>query len=463
MSGRPFEGAADAAVGRHSDVDTPTRRVVAAWALRSASPPTAMSSRETSPEPMVIQKHRALAVLAAVALVLSSDERASAQETRADPAGGEVALPAHGLWKASLVYESDVGIWTVGTFKCFPGFGCPEVYGLDDKGRFTILASYAGRWTPYQTVEDREWLGAVSFLDLDPRRTGDEIYTAGKKGNLYQIQAHREGGFDCNLIARFPGQEIHTLIGGDLLPSRPGRELLAFAALGDVYEILPGKEPGAGFETSRLERVPGRVRDALVLPAAEGRAPWIAGACRSGEVLLLRMTGQALEQHVALKEPMGLGRIARRRTPPGAPNVLYVSRDDGVILRLEERGPDDYAREVIYAGPQGPRGIAAGRFDADAATETVAVFGYSGRVEVLARRGGAKWSVEVVFEDEDKGHWLAAAELDGRNGTDELVGSGYAGRIFLLSRPPGYGLEHVATSPVPESAGSRPESRRQAR
>ncbi len=91
--------------------------------------------------------------------------------------------------------------------------------------------------------------------------------------------------------------------------------------------------------------------------------------------------------------------------------------------------------------------VAAGRFDADPQAETVAVFGYGGRVQLLTRRPGMAWEARTLFEDIDRGHWLAAAELDGRNGTDELLCTGYSGRIVLLARPPGYALPGTATDP----------------
>ena len=63
-----------------------------------------------------------------------------------------------------------------------------------------------------------------------------------------------------------------------------------------------------------------------------------------------------------------------------------------------------------------------------------AIFGYSGKVELLTRVGD-RFTAETLFVDRDKGHWLARAELDGRNETDELLLSGYGSRIVLLTRP----------------------------
>jgi len=117
---------------------------------------------------------------------------------------------------------------------------------------------------------------------------------------------------------------------------------------------------------------------------------------------------------------------------------------------------DSWSSELIYAGPQGPRGIAVGRFHEDPDLESVAVFGYSARVELLTR-GPAGWELETLFVDRDKGHWLTVAELDGRNGTDELVLSGYGARVVLLARPPGYALPGVLTEAPDEPEEAAPE------
>jgi hypothetical protein len=142
---------------------------------------------------------------------------------------------------------------------------------------------------------------------------------------------------------------------------------------------------------------------------------------------------------------MGMGRLALAPASTGAGPVLYATHDDGRILRAARGAGGAWRTEVIYHGPLGPRGVVAGPFDEDPAVETVAVFGYSGKVELLTR-GPEGWRAETIFEDRDKGHWLAVAELDGRNGTREILTSGYSGRIVLLSRPPGYGRAELATT-----------------
>ena len=143
---------------------------------------------------------------------------------------------------------------------------------------------------------------------------------------------------------------------------------------------------------------------------------------------------------------MGKGRIALRPESTAANTVLYTTHDDGRILRHARPASGRWVTETIYLGPQGPRGIAAGRFFADPKVESIAIYGYSGRVEILSRRGDGSWSAETVLKDPDKGHWIAVCEVDGRNATQELVASGFAGRIVLLARPVGYGRSELATS-----------------
>ncbi|HGY90040.1 MAG TPA: hypothetical protein ENK43_02580 [Planctomycetes bacterium] len=384
--------------------------------------------------------------LQALSLIFLLCLNAHSQDKSPDPRKNEVPLPALSEWRASLIYESDVGIWTVGTLNCFQQYGCPDVFGLDDRGRCTILSSYSGKWTPHQTVEDGAWLGALCRVDLDPSLDGPEIYTGGKKGNLYQIRPTAHGGFDVRLVLHVPDEEIHTLVAGDLLPERPGEEMLLFSRSGLVFDVSAPPKTTEPFEKRLVARLPGRVRQAFLLPRRTAEPPWIVAACRFGAIKLLRLRRDGLEQETILDEDMGFGRIGIAPARNRGNDVLYATRDDGVILRLEGHPGGSWKREVIYAGPQGARGVVGGRFAADPAVETVAVFGYSRKIQLLSRAPGEPWRVETLFVDRDKGHWLSVAELDGRNATQELIASGYGGRIVLLARPPGYGLSDVPTA-----------------
>jgi hypothetical protein len=355
-----------------------------------------------------------------------------------DPRDGAVRLQAPEGWNAYLVIDNDgVGIWTVDSFKVFPQLGAPEVVGLDDLGRCIVLVSYSGRWTPYLTIHDGKWLGGMAHGDVDPRIDGSETYVGGQRGNIFQVVGYSHSTLDNRLIAHLEGREIHTLLAGDLVPSSPGKELLVFTRPGGLFRLTP-TGPDGTWELEHLGELPGRVRDAVVLPSASGTTPQIATVSRTGRLELLRMTGEGAEWTLLHQAPMGRGRIALRRSEPGDPAVLYSTLDDGRVLRHRHQTSDGWKTETIYLGPQGPRGIAAGRFHEDPQVETVAVFGYSGKVQILSRQG-QEWKVETIFQDRDKGHWLATAELDGRNSTHELLASGYGARIVLLSRPPGYG------------------------
>ena len=369
-----------------------------------------------------------------------------AAHAQGDPAQQEVPLPCAEGWHASLVVDQeDVGIWTVEAYQVFEQYGAPELVGCDDRGRLVVLVSYGGKWTPLRVVEDGRWLGGLAHGDVDPRVPGAELYAGGQSGSLYQVVAHASGRLDHRLIATFPGRELHTLVAGDLDPRAAGPELLAFASPGGVLRVRPTGEHGT-FEAEEISASRGRVRDAVVLPRRDGEAVEIATASRGGRIELLTLGPGGPEWSTIHAAPMGMGRIALAPERAGRPVVLYATQDDGVVLRCEREGRDAWRIETIYLGPQGMRGIVAGRFDADPEAETVAVFGYSGRVELLTRADAA-WTVETIFTDRDKGHWLGAGELDGRNGTDELFGAGYGGRIFLLARPPGYARPGIAIDP----------------
>ena len=376
-----------------------------------------------------------LLLLACVCAAASGDSK--------DPRDGRVALPASAGWDASLVIDNKgVGIWTVDSFQVFDQYACPEVVGLDDEGRCHVLVSYSGRWTPITAVHDTKWLGGLAHGDIDPRTAGSEIYVGSQRGNLYQIVAYPHTALDNRLIAHFEGREVHTIVAGDLDPRTEGRELIVFTRPGGLFRVTPDGPDGT-WKTTHLQDLPGRVRDAEIFGDA------IATVSRAGRLALLRITKAGPQWETIHESAMGMGRIAHCSERP---NVLYTTQDDGRILR-HERGPSGWKSETIYLGPEGPRGVAAGRFDADPEVETVAVFGYSGKVQLLSRRDAA-WEVETLFQDSDKGHWLAVAEVDGRNATRELLTSGYSGRIVLLSRPAGYGRSQAcdAGSRSPDSA-----------
>src|SRR5690606_14226605 len=298
----------------------------------------------------------------------------------------------------------------------------PEVIVADDQGRVHVLTVYSGAWTARSVQPDGQWLALAPPADVDPRVPGAEVYVAGKAGNVHRIWVAPlpYGKFELRSveIGHAAGEEFHAILAGDLVPHRPGDEAWAFAISGRVFELVPHGDD-AGFTMTEIARLPGRVRDALLL------GDRVLAVSRSGHLHELRATEAGLTDTVILHEASGLGRITRRpRTAPQQPEVVYVTRDDGVLLRLEEVGAGEWRREVVFVGSQGPRGVAAGRFHADPAVESVAVYGYGKRVQLVSRAGSAPWKVETIYAGPDQGHWLVAGELDGRNATDELIAAG---------------------------------------
>ena len=359
-----------------------------------------------------------------------------------DPSLWEVVLPAGAGWDASLVLDNGtVGIWTVEAFPVFDMYATPEVVGLDDLGRCHILSSYSGKWADLPTIHDFKWLGGLAHGDVDPRFPGAELYTGGQRGNLYQVLPYPQAAVDHRLIAFLPGMEIHTIVQGDLDPRTPGKELLVFTRPGGLYRCTP-TGPDGGWVTENIDALSGRVRDAVVLPSEDGRPAEIACVSRAGWLQILSITETGPRWETVYEDAMGQGRLAVRPRDAGGPLVLYSSHDDGRIMRHERRADRSWSTETIYLGPQGARGVAAGRFDPDPTVETIAIFGYSGKVELLSLRSGG-WVAETIFEDRHKGHWLVAAEVDGRNSTTELLASGYGARIVLLSRPAGTGRSEL--------------------
>jgi hypothetical protein len=403
-------------------------------------------------------KHNPLvrARFASTALVLAACSAPASRATHisapsaADPRKAEVSLPAEGGWRATLVLDNGptAGVWTVGVHKVFAQYACPEIVGIDDLGRCHVLWSYSGKWTPVTTIADGKWLGGIAWADVDGRVDGRELYTGSQQGNLYEVVPYRNTLLDNRLIGTIPGREIHTVVAADVDAAHAGLEVLVFTSPGGLYVAAPRADGRDGFDVRLVADLPGRIRDALVLEDGLRAPAEIATIGRHGKLEILRWQGGAPVWETVFETAMGLGRVARKQSEPHAPLVLYSTADDGMIRRHERGAAGAWTHTVVYVGPPGPRGVCAGRFDADPAVETLAVFGYSKEVELLSRRGAA-WTRETVFVDRDKGHWVATGEVDGRNGTDEIVCSGYSGRIALLARPPGYGLDMAGAAVAP--------------
>jgi hypothetical protein len=280
--------------------------------------------------------------------------------------------------------------------------------------------------------------------DVDARVAGTEVYAGSQRGNIYQLRRAGSANVDGRVVAHVEGREIHTLMAGDYDPRTQGAEVIVFTRPGGLYRMSPDGEHG-GFTLTKLMDLPGRVRDAVSLPGLGPGPDRIATVSRTGRLELLQITMDGPRWETIYEAPMGMGRIAVKPEYAANRPVLYSTHDDGQIMRHERDPSGAWQTQAIYLGPQGPRGIAAGTFGEDPSAETVAIFGYSGRVELLTR-GADRWQAETLFEDRDKGHWLCAAELDGRNATRELLLSGYSGRVVLLSRPPGFGRGETAAA-----------------
>lgn len=387
-----------------------------------------------------------LATVGAILLVALAEAASPAQ---INPALAEVPLPAREGWNATLVLDNGgVGIWTVEACQVFPQTGTPEIVGLDDLGRAQVCSGYSGKWTTTTVVNDGKWLGGLAHADVDPRIAGEETYTGSQQGNLYQTVAWPHGILDYRLIAHLPGREIHTIVAGELDASNAGAEVIVFTRPGGLYRVTP-TGPHGTFETRNLMGYDGRVRQALVLPHASNEVPAIVTVSHNGRLEMLRLTSDGPQWRTVYQDAMGLGRVALLPQTPNQPTVLYTTHDDGRVLRHQQRTDDEWITEVIYLGPQGPRGVVAGPFGESPDTESIALFGYSRKVELLTRTTNG-WRAETIFDDLDKGHWLATAELDGRNATREIITSGYSGRIVLLSRPPGFGRRELAAQPTAE-------------
>lgn len=331
------------------------------------------------------------------------------------PATVAAALPAAPGWQAHTIHRADGGVWYAHVDKVVPDYGQNEVIAADDKGRLLLLSVYSAQWTAHSCTPDGLWLAPSRAADVDPRVPGREVYAAGRAGSIHRItmrpQPFAKFTLESVEIGHAAGEEFHTVLAADLLPAAPGDELLAFAITGAVYR-LAAEGPDRAFAMTKVATVPGRVRDAVVLAAGKvGESPTLLGVSRSGDLLAMTLGATGLAHRVLLHEDSGLGRIAASPTVPG---VVYATRDDGLLVRVQLSADGTVVREPMLATEQGLRGVAAGRFFADG-REAVAVYGYGKSVQLVHRTAAGAFTVETIFAGEQKGHWLAVGELDGRN------------------------------------------------
>ena len=133
--------------------------------------------------------------------------------------GGRGPLPAEAGWNATLVLDNGkAGVWTVASLKVFERLGCPEIVGLDDKGRCIVLTSYSGKWTPIDTVRDGKWLGGIALADVDPEASGKELYVAGREGQHLPARPARRRAPRRLPRRRAARPGVNILLAGDLGP-----------------------------------------------------------------------------------------------------------------------------------------------------------------------------------------------------------------------------------------------------
>ncbi len=352
-------------------------------------------------------------------------------------------------WQASLLLDdAPYGIWRLEPLPIFPQYARTQVVALDDQGTCWVLISYSGKWTPLRVLHDGAWLGALAHADVDPRVNGPELYVGGDKGILYQVRSYHDGMLDARRIAAFPGYAIHTLIAGQLDPNHARPQILVFTSPGALFRVLPSAL--GEFQVEKVTDLPGRIRDARLLD--DGRTIVTAG--RDGRIALLRVGKDGPVWQTIHQMDIGCGRIAVGKKKSAGYPILYSCGDNGRIFRHQAQADGSWQTSVIYHGPRGPRGLAAGQFLADPNIETLAIFGYSGRVELLSLVDGS-WNSTTIFTDRDRGHWLSTLEVDGRNNTDELILSGYGARVVLLDRNPGTGKSELAVSSADDRRAKR--------
>ena len=347
-------------------------------------------------------------------------------------------------WEArAWLDQGTVGVWTVQCLDVVPDYAGPEVVAVDDKGRLHILFTYSGRMYSWQVVEDREWLGGVWLADVDPAIPGPELYTGGRRGNLYQIVWKPWAAFSVVSPCHVNG-ELNNVVAADFEPSRPGLELIGFLHPRGIVRFRPENQ----FAPEEVNADAIRLRDAAVFRDGDRDSAMVAS--RDGTLGVLRAGNDGKYAiDVIARRSNGFGRVTKSPWTENGFPVFFAGCDDGAVLRVSRDASGRFVARDIWVGTRGVRGVAADVFGADPAQETVAVFGYGREIVMLERTQGGTFGATTVFTDREKGHWLCAGELDDRNSTRELVACGFGGRVVVLSRTPGFGVATPVSPAAP--------------
>lgn len=313
-------------------------------------------------------------------------------------------------------------------------------------------------WLQETAFEAEGKLGGCAVGDFDPSRPGSEIAVVAGDGRVIEVYADPESetGWGHVVLGELPGEAIQCAL-GDLLPDRPGLELVTVG-------VAEGTEDDGGAGLAVLWR-PGADGDAWTAePLLEDSALIHAVAigdvdpARDGnEVLLAGFSGVV---HVGGFDAEGAVAWEERSLAPDGPAEPWgnakgaavglggavLACDSGALVRLARRD-GAWTLDELARWDDAPLARVAADADGVLVCANDGVLRYR---QVAA--GGAVSSTTNAARVEDRLRGAVIADLDPTRAGDEWATADYDGFVHLVRlwerERDVHGLRHLGTSDV---------------
>ncbi len=329
-------------------------------------------------------------------------------------------------------------------------------------------------WRQQTAFDAGNKLGGCAIGDFDPSRPGNEIAVVTGDGRVIEVfrDGERESGWGHEVLGALPGEPIQCAV-GDLLPDRPGLELVTAGVARGVEDDpgpglavlwwFTGDSPRAGgseeqpgismrwsfaklFEDGALIHAvaigdvdPERAGNEVVLAGFSGVVNVVSG-------LDLATDGSLSIHSEAYTLPGGDSESAVGNVKGAAVGLggAVLACDDGALLALRKRGTG-WALDELARWKDAP--LARVMTDADG----VLVCSNDGVLryrQVL--RGGAVSSTANAVRREDRLRGAVIADLDPTRPGNEWATAGYDGGVYVVNLTEGvrdeHGLRVIASS-----------------
>jgi hypothetical protein len=288
-------------------------------------------------------------------------------------------------WKAERIYRGpgELIMCAVGDVDpTKPGnefVGCGSVEGpesLTGPGHAVLVWREDGRWESRQIFRDTLFLHGVAIGDVSTKYPGNEVITVGFNHRVQMSHFDRESNAWRHETIYVANDRLKVCVVDDVMPDRPGMEIIATGADGKPQLLW------------------------------EGKLGW---------------------HH----ETVFVDRAGQSRVTVGPLGVLLAG-DDGKV-NLATRGDGRWLADCLGRDTAKMRGVVLADLDPRYDGVEAYACGYSGKVTQFVRVANSYWQANVLLTDPRALHHLVAGEFDPEHSGPEMLTAGHSGKLYVLS------------------------------